>query len=78
MPSRLNTLTYKYFAGDARSIFERASCPYCVLKVRRSRLIADSLREISRNREELRKPLKARERPACRRAPPEQPPSARF
>lgn len=40
-----------------RSIFDQ-SCPYCVIRVRRSRLISDTLREVARQHGDLRKPLK--------------------
>lgn len=43
-----------------RSVFDQ-SCPYCVVRVRRQRLISDALREVGRQAQDLRKPLKARQ-----------------
>lgn len=41
-----------------RSIFVGATSPYLVLRVRRERLVEDTLREVQRRRADLRKPLK--------------------
>ena len=51
-------MSHEFEDAVLRSIFIGATCPYLILKVRREHLIQDTLMEIQRHPEDLRKPLK--------------------
>ncbi len=48
----------EFSASMFRSFLDAASCPFCILRVRRDRIVADATRELARRRGELHKPLK--------------------
>eukprot|EP00854_Cymbomonas_tetramitiformis_P005952 gene5952-7156_t len=51
-------MSHEFEDAVLRSIFIGATCPYLVLKVRREHLIMDTLHQIQRRPEDLKKPLK--------------------
>eukprot|EP00976_Prorocentrum_cordatum_P094965 1189995-Prorocentrum_minimum.AAC.2 len=51
-------MSHEFEDAVLRSIFIGATCPYLVLKVRRDYLIPDTLMQISRRPDDLKKPLK--------------------
>jgi len=51
-------MSHEFEDAVLRSIFIGATCPYLVLKVRRDHLIPDTLMQISRRPDDLKKPLK--------------------
>jgi len=51
-------MSHEFEDAVLRSIFIGATCPYLILKVRREFLIQDTLMEIQRHPDDLRKPLK--------------------
>lgn len=51
-------MSHEFEDAVLRSIFITATCPYLVLRVRRSSLVQDTLHQIQRSPEDLKKPLK--------------------
>ena len=51
-------MSHEFEDAVLRSIFVGATCPYLVLKVHRDNLVADTLAQIHRRPEDLKKPLK--------------------
>jgi len=47
-----------FSASLMRSVFDTTACPYCILNVRRSELVADAARELARRAADITKPLK--------------------